>query len=102
MYFAYGSNLDWAQMKHRCPSAKFVCRAKLPTHRLAFTIKDAERDCGVADVLPDQTKLAWGVVYELTDNELKTSIKKKVINPAGLTSKMSTLAKITTYGARET
>ena len=71
LYFAYGSNLDWAQMKHRCPSAKFVCRAKLPTHRLAFTIKDAERDCGVADVLPDKSKDAWGVVYELPSKEVK-------------------------------
>jgi len=24
LYFAYGSNLDWSQMKKRCPSAEFV------------------------------------------------------------------------------
>ena len=71
LYFAYGSNLDWAQMKQRCPLAKFVCRAKLPAHRLAFTVKSVSRDCGVADVLPDQAKDVWGVVYELPDNELK-------------------------------
>src|SRR5437762_294637 len=59
LYFAYGSNLDWAQMKQRCPLAKFVCRAKLPAHRLAFTLKSARRDCGVADVLPDQAKDVW-------------------------------------------
>src|SRR5207247_4630457 len=33
LYFAYDSNMDWAQMKERCPFAKFVCRAKLPSHR---------------------------------------------------------------------
>ena len=81
MYFAYGSNLDWTQMKRRCPSAKFVCRAKLPAHRLAFTLKSGTRDCGVADVLPDQTKVAWGVVYELPDSELKNLDKKEGFKP---------------------
>ena len=81
LYFAYGSNLDWAQMKRRCPSAKFVCRAKLSASRLAFTLKDAERRCGVADVLPDKSKDVWGVVYELPDNELKNLDKKEGYKP---------------------
>jgi len=81
LYFAYGSNLDWAQMKQRCPLAKFVCRAKLPAHRLAFTLKSARRDCGVADVLPDQAKDVWGVVYELPDSELKNLDKREGYRP---------------------
>jgi gamma-glutamylcyclotransferase len=81
LYFAYGSNMHSAQMKCRCPSAKFVCRAKLPAHRLAFTLKSAKRDCGVADVLPDQAKEVWGVVYELSDNELKNLDKKEGYRP---------------------
>ena len=81
LYFAYGSNLDWAQMKQRCPLAKFVCRAKLPAYRLAFTIKDAERRCGVADDLPDKSKDVWGVVYEFPDNELKNLDKKEGYEP---------------------
>ena len=81
LYFAYGSNLDWPQMKQRCPLAKFVCRAKLPAHRLAFTLKSATRDCGVADVLPDQTKDVWGVVYELPDSELKNLDKREGYRP---------------------
>ena len=81
LYFAYGSNMHSAQMKGRCPSAKFVCRAKLPAHRLAFTLKSARRDCGVADVLPDQAKEVWGVVYELPDNELKNLDKKEGYKP---------------------
>src|SRR5215475_11842143 len=71
LYFAYGSNMHSAQMKERCPSAKFVCRAKLPAHRLAFTLKSVERGCGVADVLRDDATAVWGVVYELPENELK-------------------------------
>ena len=81
LYFAYGSNMHSAQMKCRCPLAKFVCRAKLPEHRLAFTLKSVTRDCGVADVLPDQAKEVWGVVYELPDNELKNLDKKEGYTP---------------------
>src|SRR5205823_3802603 len=71
LYFAYGSNMDWAQMKERCPCAKFVCRAKLPSHRLAFTLRSCRRRCGVADILSDETREVWGVVYELLEIELK-------------------------------
>jgi len=39
LYFAYGSNMDWAQMRSRCRTARFVCVEKLKDHRLAFTRK---------------------------------------------------------------
>jgi len=81
LYFAYGSNMDWAQMKERCPSAKFVCRAKLPSHRLAFTLRSCRRRCGVADILRDETKDVWGVVYELPENEWKNLDKDEDFNP---------------------
>ena len=71
LYFAYGSNMDWSQMKERCPCAKFVCRAKLWSHRLAFTLRSCRRRCGVADILRDETKDVWGVVYELLESELE-------------------------------
>jgi gamma-glutamylcyclotransferase (GGCT)/AIG2-like uncharacterized protein YtfP len=71
LYFAYGSNMDAEQMKGRCPSAKFVCRAKLPSHRLAFTRMSIIRRCGVADILRDETNDVWGVVYELVESELE-------------------------------
>jgi len=65
MYFAYGSNMDWNQMRERCPSATFVCVAKLPAHRLAFTRRSIKRGCGVADAIPDDRRDVWGVVYEI-------------------------------------
>jgi gamma-glutamylcyclotransferase (GGCT)/AIG2-like uncharacterized protein YtfP len=81
LYFAYGSNMDAGQMKERCPSATFVCRAKLPAHRLAFTLKSVERECGVADVVRDDTKDVWGVVYELPENELRDLDKDESFRP---------------------
>jgi gamma-glutamylcyclotransferase (GGCT)/AIG2-like uncharacterized protein YtfP len=80
LYFAYGSNMHAAQMKQRCPSAKFVCRGKLPSHRLAFTLSSYSRRCGVADILRDETKEVWGVVYELLENELENLDKDEDFN----------------------
>jgi hypothetical protein len=53
LYFAYGSNMDSVQMKERCPSSTFVCRAKLP----------------------------WGVVYELLEHELEHLDKSEDFRP---------------------
>lgn len=70
LYFACGSNMDWAQMKERCPSVRFVGVAKLPEHRLAFTRKSTKRGCGVADLVRDAGREVWGVVFEIPDLEL--------------------------------
>jgi len=67
LYFAYGSNMDWAQMGERCPSSRFVGIAVLPDHRLAFTRKSVNRSCGVADAVRDTGRKLWGVVYEISD-----------------------------------
>ena len=67
LYFAYGSNMDWAQMKERCPSALFVGIARLADHRLAFSRASRTRGCGVADVVPETGRSVWGVVYQLSE-----------------------------------
>ena len=81
LYFAYGSNMHARQMKERCPSAEFVCRAKLPSHRLAFTRMSVRRGCGVAGILRDETNDVWGVVYELRESELKSLDKDEEFRP---------------------
>ena len=70
LYFAYGSNLDWVQMKTRCPSVTFVSRAKLKDHRLAFTRKSTRRGCGSADAVADECYNIWGVVYEIHERDV--------------------------------
>ena len=70
LYFAYGSNLDWVQMKTRCPSATFVNCAKLKDHRLAFTRKSTRRGCGSADAIAKQGRDIWGVVYEIDERDV--------------------------------
>jgi hypothetical protein len=57
-------------MKHRCPSAEFYGIAVLLDHQLAFTRYSKGRDCGVADAIPQKGSCVWGVVYEISDQEI--------------------------------
>ncbi len=70
LYFAYGSNLDPAQMRQRCPSARFFAIARLDDHRLAFSRKSITRGCGVADVIPSVGDVVWGVVFQIAQGDL--------------------------------
>ena len=65
--FAYGSNMNWDQMRERCPSSRFVGIAALSDHKIAFTRKSVKRGCGVADVVAEDGAQVWGVVYEIAD-----------------------------------
>ncbi len=69
-YFAYGSNMHWEQMRQRCASARFVAVARLPGHRLAITRKSRRRLCGTADVVRDSASEVWGILYEITADDL--------------------------------
>jgi gamma-glutamylcyclotransferase (GGCT)/AIG2-like uncharacterized protein YtfP len=71
-YFAYGSNMNWVQMQHRCPSARFVCVARLPGYRFAIARHSRLRHCGTANVLPDARSTVWGIVYEVSENDMLT------------------------------
>lgn len=69
LYFAYGSNLDFDQMRGRCPSAQFVAIAQLPGYRLAFTRNSQKRGCGVADVVAESGQCVWGAVYNIAEKD---------------------------------
>lgn len=81
LYFAYGSNLEWKQMKDRCPSAQFVCRAVIHDYELAFTRRSESRGCGVADIIPDKGSLVWGVVYQISDRDIGALDKSEGYKP---------------------
>jgi gamma-glutamylcyclotransferase len=79
--FAYGSNMNFVQMRDRCPSAQFICNAVLKNHRLAFTRKSTGRQCGVSDVVPMPDLVVWGVVYEITEYDLAVLDVKEGYRP---------------------
>ena len=70
-YFAYGSNLDLLQMKRRCPSSELISKGSLPGYRLTFNRYSSGWGGGVADVVQDQGSEVWGLIFELSDTDLK-------------------------------
>lgn len=72
LYFTYGSNMDWKQMKDRCPSARFVAKSVMLDHRLAFTRKSVTRACGIADAEEAPGEDLWGVLYEIDNPDIPT------------------------------
>ena len=69
-YFAYGSNMNWSQMQRRCPSAQFVCVARLPNYQFGITRHSRLRNCGTANVYPNADAAVWGIVYEVSEADL--------------------------------
>ena len=70
-YFAYGSNMNWPQMRERCPSTRFVGTALLPNYRMAFTRNWIKSEtAALADALPAHGQKMWGVVYELSERDI--------------------------------
>lgn len=69
-YFAYGSNMNWEQMRRRCPSAQFVSIARLPGYRFAIARHSRLRKCGTANIYADGRSDVWGIVYDLTEEDL--------------------------------
>jgi hypothetical protein len=59
LYFAYGSNMDRAAMRQRCPGSKPLGPARLARHRLVIGAQ------GYASVVHDPRRSVWGLVWDL-------------------------------------
>ena len=68
--FAYGSNLDLIQMNRRCPSSKIISKGSLANYRLDFNRYSSGWGGGVADVIPVKGSEVWGLVFELSDEDM--------------------------------
>ena len=64
-YFAYGSNMNPAQMAERCAAARVLCAACLPGYRLGFYGRNRVWDGGQETVEQQSGQQVWGVLYEL-------------------------------------
>ena len=71
LYFAFGSNLDPDQMRERCPGHHVVGMAMLRDHKLVFPLFSERWGGGVASVQLSHGKDMWGVLFELSDEDLR-------------------------------
>jgi hypothetical protein len=81
LYFAYGSNMDWEQMRDRCPSAQFLFKATLKGYTMAFTHQRINNKGGAADVVECADSIVWGVVYSLEDSDLPGLYRSEGFQP---------------------
>ena len=69
-YFAYGSNMETAQMAHRVPGACALGRGRLPAY--AFACNKVGRDgTAKANVASQADSDVWGVVFEISAEGLE-------------------------------
>lgn len=64
LYFAYGSNLNRAEMRMRCPGSKPFIPAQLSDWRLTFR--------GVADIEPAEGRTVLGAIWFLTAPDVRS------------------------------
>lgn len=65
LYFAYGSNMDEAQMAQRCKGAILIGKARLEKHKFIINTR------GVASIIADEDSFVEGVVWSLTEQHEK-------------------------------
>ena len=70
IYFAYGSNLNPAQMAERCPGHRSVGTARLPNHRLCFPRYSRTWQCASASITPSPGDVVFGALYEVPADEI--------------------------------
>jgi gamma-glutamylcyclotransferase (GGCT)/AIG2-like uncharacterized protein YtfP len=69
-YFAYGSNMDPRMMRRNCPGAELIGHGRLDGYRIEFNVYSDRWRGGAANVEPDPDGHLWGVVYEVSEEEI--------------------------------
>jgi gamma-glutamylcyclotransferase (GGCT)/AIG2-like uncharacterized protein YtfP len=70
-YFAYGSNMDPRTMQRSVPEATVVGAGRLEGFRLEFNVYSDRWEGGAANLEPDEDAHVWGVVWEVSEDELE-------------------------------
>lgn len=71
VYFAYGSNMDRAQMRERCPTSHWVGWGYLHDYRLSYVGHSERWGGGVATIVPHRGERVPGFLYFVTPEDLK-------------------------------
>jgi gamma-glutamylcyclotransferase (GGCT)/AIG2-like uncharacterized protein YtfP len=69
LYFAYGSNMNLAQMKQRCPGARFLKSVVLEGHRFVYDGYSVVRDGATANIVPSDADSVKGALFEITERD---------------------------------
>jgi len=70
-FFFYADNLNVTQLKRRAPEHQFVAKAYLPDHTIQFSRWSSQWRCGLASVSPSPGERVWGIIADVTEEDLK-------------------------------
>ena len=72
LYFAYGSNLNWHQMKkERCPRSKYLKPYILKGYKLCFSHKSKDSIYGHANIIKSKKSRVPGALWKITKKNEK-------------------------------
>ena len=69
LYFAYGSNLNHAQMEYRCGGAKFIKKHILRGYKLCFSHKTNRTVYGHANIVKNKKSEVQGAIWNISKKD---------------------------------
>jgi gamma-glutamylcyclotransferase (GGCT)/AIG2-like uncharacterized protein YtfP len=70
-YFAYGSNMNFREMKKRCPKAYFVTKAKLYGYKFVYDGYSNYRKCAVGNIVKSDKDFVEGGLFVIDEKCLE-------------------------------
>ena len=81
LYFSYGSNLNWHQMKEeRCPGSKYIQSYILKGYKLIFSHRNPNNKHGHANIEKNKNFSVPGAIWNLTKNHESTLDDYEAVN----------------------
>lgn len=71
-YFAYGSNMNVAQMKRWCPASRLLKTVLLEGFRFVYDGFSVPWDGAVGNIVKTEGEGVWGALYEITESDRRT------------------------------
>jgi gamma-glutamylcyclotransferase len=82
-FFIYADNLNPTQLKRRAPEAQSLFKAYVPDHTIKFGRWSTQWRCGLATIVPSAGERVWGIVFELTQEDVQEMDKFEGDLPEG-------------------
>jgi len=83
IYFAYGANMNPAQMGERSPGHRTIGVARLPSHRLHFPSFSPNWGCASASIAPSERDTVFGVLYDVPLDDVAVLHHQAGYDPQG-------------------
>ncbi len=68
-YFAYASNMNFIQMKRRCPGSRFLKTVFLQGWRFVYDGYSVTWDGAVGNMVRAESERVWGALFEITEKD---------------------------------